>query len=134
MKSKARVYLSGPISNNDSQIQEHNLQEFHRVAECLRSQDGYEVINPAEFSEQHPDLSYQSYIRADLRDMLTCNAVLMLDGYQESKGAMIEKRVAEMVGIEVFTDIRMLESWAGLYIAEMAELDKLGEEATSGSF
>lgn len=133
MKDKIKVYLSGPITDADPEKQKENLQKFHDVAKELRDK-GYEVVNPAELSELAPGLSYQAYIRVDLREMLMCNAVLMLTGYQESKGAMIEKKVAEMVGISVFTDIAMFESWAVEFLTELREHNRYDDEAMSGSF
>lgn len=49
--------------------------------------EGYEVVNPACISAVIPPLTYEEYMRLDLHLMDLCEAVYMLKGWQESKGA-----------------------------------------------
>lgn len=88
-----RVYISGPMSG----LPEHNFPAFNAVAEALRC-EGVDVVNPVEVN---PDCStsWGECLRRDLREMLTCDLVVVLPGWERSKGANLEKDTAEAVGI-----------------------------------
>lgn len=91
--SAKRIYICGPMTG----LPEFNYPAFNAEAERLRGL-GYHVENPAE--NEHPaDQTWAGYMRAALRQMLTCDAVAVLDGWAASKGAKLELDVAESVGI-----------------------------------
>jgi hypothetical protein len=87
-----RIYIAGPMTG----LPDYNYPAFNAEAARLRSL-GYEVENPAENPEQE---SWEGYLRQALRQMLTCELVVLLPGWVLSKGAMLEKKVARSVGIE----------------------------------
>lgn len=43
----------------------------------------------------------KKYIDAGLKQLMDCNAIYMLSGYENSKGAMLEKHYAEVAGLKV---------------------------------
>jgi hypothetical protein len=45
--------------------------------------------------------SHRGYMRADLRALLDCDAIFMLPGWRESRGATVEHAVAVACGIPV---------------------------------
>lgn len=83
-----RVYLSGPITDNPNYI-----EDFYGIEELLIRQ-GLEVINPVRLCDAFEDLSYEEYIRIDLVLLEMCDAVYMLKGWQDSKGAQLEYHYA----------------------------------------
>ena len=88
-----RVYLSGPMSG----IADNNFPAFHEWAARLRA-DGFEVVSPAEIKEAG---TWELCLRADLRELCTCEAIALMPGWENSKGANLELHVAHRLGMEV---------------------------------
>lgn len=88
-----KIYLSGPMSG----IQDNNFPAFHDWAARLRAQ-GYEVVSPAEIQEAG---TWELCLRADMREMLECEAIALMPGWENSKGANLELHVAHRVGMKV---------------------------------
>ena len=92
-----KIYLSGPISGYD--IDERKAV-FSNAAEKLTSK-GYEVFNPI---ESIVPKSYSEYIRYDLKQLLDCDAIYLLNGWRDSEGCRIESQVAKAIGIKIFKE------------------------------
>jgi len=91
------IYLSGPISG----MPEKNHPLFMRVASHLRSQ-GHEVYNPREFCWTEGVFPKRRAF-AEYCDFI-CNkadAIVLLPGWQKSKGATTERGLAENCGLEI---------------------------------
>jgi len=90
-----KVYISGAITGVD------NYKEiFRSVADRLWSKPGYIVVNPCSLAHNH-DESYESYMKEDIKALLECDRIYMIDGWKKSKGARFEFLVARMCGIRV---------------------------------
>ena len=60
------------------------------------------MINPHElFREVFRPLTWEDYMRDDLTALLTCTHIVMLPGWEQSRGARLEKYVAEHLGMSV---------------------------------
>lgn len=88
-----RVYLSGPMTG----IENNNFPAFHDAAVYLRSL-GYDVVSPAEIQEAG---TWELCLRADLRELCTCDAIALMPGWENSKGANLELHVAHRLGMGV---------------------------------
>jgi|GEM_PF-1418807 len=90
-----RVYLSGPMSG----YPDHNFPAFNEQAAKLRAA-GYEVINPADLN---PDTSmtWEECLRVDIRELCSCDAIALMPGWENSKGANLELHIAHRLGLEV---------------------------------
>ncbi|WP_237673492.1 DUF4406 domain-containing protein [Vreelandella profundi] len=91
-----RIYISGPMTG----LPGLNFDAFNLTAHQLRAL-GYEVVNPAETETGTEDLSWEEYLKQDLQQMLTCDTIALLPGWQTSKGAHLELHVAHRVGMTV---------------------------------
>ena len=88
-----RIYLAGPMTG----LPEYNYPAFHAEAARLRGL-GFHVENPAE--NQAPACgTWEGYMRIALRQMLKCDAVAFLPGWAESRGALLERYIAQQVGL-----------------------------------
>lgn len=100
---KMKIYISGPMSG----LPELNFPAFNEAAAKLRKL-GYEVINPAEKPEENnPDMAWADYMRLDIKLLMDCDAVALLPGWINSKGARIEITLAEELGFE----LRTINGW-----------------------
>ena len=90
-----RVYISGPMSG----LPEHNFPAFNAEAAQLRSL-GYEVINPVDINGDS-STPWEECLRRDLIELLGCDILALLPGWQISKGAQLELHVAHRVGMPI---------------------------------
>ena len=88
------IYLSGPMSG----IANHNMPAFNAEADRLRAH-GYQVINPAEINVDGGD--WKDCLRADIRQLMDCDTLALLPGWENSQGAHLELHIAHRVGIAV---------------------------------
>ena len=91
-------YIAGPMTGMPGL----NFENFNRVATELRNQY-FEVANPAEIN---PDLDadWTECMRADIKQLVDCDAIYMLDGWETSRGASIEYIIAKALGMQIFLE------------------------------
>lgn len=93
---KDKVYISGAIAHHD--IMERK-EAFASAALRLRGM-GFDAVNP--FENGLPDEAHwMEHMRADIRLLLGCDFIYMLQGWELSKGAKLELDVASSCGIKV---------------------------------
>lgn len=93
-----KLYLSGPISGHDLK---ERFEAFKKVEEKVKAL-GHEAVNPMVISP--PELDYKDCMREDLKALLDCDGIVLMDGWQNSKGCIVEFYVASVCGIQVFKD------------------------------
>lgn len=92
-----RVYISGPISGRDIAEQ----KEAFKAVERELAEMGLHPVNP--FENGLPDeASWEEQMRKDLTDLMQCDYIYMMRGWEMSRGATLEHLAATMVGIKVF--------------------------------
>ena len=91
-----RIYIAGPMTG----LPDFNFPAFHAAAKHLRAQ-GHDVVNPAEISPD-PLLSWEEWMRRDIPQLLTCEAIYLLPGWENSKGAWLEYAIANALKIPMF--------------------------------
>lgn len=90
-----RVYISGPMSG----IPDFNFPAFHTAAAALRAK-GFDVVNPAEVNVDAA-MTWEQCLRTDIKLLCDCDALALLPGWENSKGAHLEVHVAHRLGIKV---------------------------------
>ena len=104
-----RLYLPAPMTG----LPNSTRPAFHAAAAALRGA-GYEVINPAELDESgpitHPDgpRAWPRYMRRDIPHLCKCDALAMLPGWEQSKGARLERSIATALTVAVWPPL----TWA----------------------
>lgn len=103
--NRPTLYLSGPMSG----LPEFNHPAFKAAAAKLRAA-GYQVVCPTE-NGLPPDAPWDQHMRADIAAMVAqCNAIALLPGCQDSKGARLELDIAVGLNFRASTVEGWLES------------------------
>ena len=84
-----KIYISGKISGTDLT---ETRKRFAAVAKVMKRL-GVEPVNPLENGLSEHD-TWKAHMLKDIADLLRCNAIYMLQGWEESKGARIEHDIA----------------------------------------
>lgn len=92
-----RIYISGKITGLD--IKE--AQAIFSAKEAALREAGHVPVNPMEEVPYEPDWTWEQYMVEDIRLLLACEAICMLDNWKDSKGARCEHALAEQLGLEI---------------------------------
>jgi hypothetical protein len=90
------VYISGPMTG----LPDNNFPAFIEAKKMLEK-IGHGVVSPVDAPKSD---SWEEYMRHDIRLLSMCNAIYYLPGYGNSRGAMLEKIIADELGLEVIQD------------------------------
>lgn len=91
-KAVPKVYISGPMTGMPG----HNNKAFMEAEKYLRD-IGFDVWNPAHNPVEGFD--WEDYMKVDLRGLLECDLIFMLPGWENSRGAKMEKYIADEMKI-----------------------------------
>jgi hypothetical protein len=93
---KRKLYISGAISGHDIN------SVIKRFGECERlyTSRGFEVRNPLNNNVPYK-ASYKEHMIADIKMLLECDSILMMRGWENSKGANLEKHIAEVLNFKI---------------------------------
>ena len=90
-----KIYIAGPMTG----YPEHNYPAFHQAATMLTIL-GHDVESPAA-GGQVEGWEWPDYMRRGLHQLLTCDTIALLPGWQNSRGATIEHQLATDLGMTV---------------------------------
>lgn len=104
----APVYISGPISSLIA-LGVDWRHPFNGAEDTLRRLGFSNIKSPvyiaedveAQCKEKGRTPSYADYMKADIAELLKCKTILMLKGWEGSKGALLEYEIADALHLEV---------------------------------
>jgi nucleoside 2-deoxyribosyltransferase len=91
-RKKKRAYLAGPMSG----YRHHNFPAFWAAEAALRK--NWRIVSPAKKGDLTKDLSnskktYAEYMRRDVQMLGQCDAIILLPGWEKSRGACFELEI-----------------------------------------
>ncbi len=92
------IYISGPMSGYPG----FNYPAFEAAQQELGKDT---CISPHNIHHGETDLSYEGYMKRDIQALLMCDEIVMLPGWESSRGAKLERSIAEVLGYKVFESI-----------------------------
>ena len=95
--TKGKIYISGQISG----IREVAPELFAQAAKFLSS-EGWEPVNPYDIDHSGHEETWVAYMRADVKALCDCDAIYMLNNWKNSRGAQIERSIANHLEMEVY--------------------------------
>lgn len=100
---RLKLYVAGPMTG----LPERNYPAFHEACKKLMMAQ-YDTENPVDNDDivVHAD-DYTDYLRAGIRQLITCDGVAFLPGFGQSKGAMMELYIAACLQMP----IKSVEEW-----------------------
>ena len=99
-----KIYIAGPMSG----YPEYNFPAFYKAEETFKKH-GYDVVNPASLNVVPEgvtvvsgDKYWKKFMQEDINQLMTCDAIYMLHGWEKSKGASLEHHIAKELGLKVY--------------------------------
>lgn len=95
-----KIYIAGKISGLDY---EEALATFAQAERNLQGL-GFDPVNPTKENGLDGDgkqYEWIEYMRRDIPHLLSCEAIYLLPNWQDSKGARLEKHIAEELGMQI---------------------------------
>lgn len=114
-----KIYISGAIHNQPEGADGHRGSDAFASAANMVSHLGHIPVVPHDIDPDHRShgvnecppgyaLSVACYMRGDLRELLDCDAVLMIGEWHNSVGAQREHSVACWTGVPIYYSVNAL--------------------------
>lgn len=111
MISEKILYISGPMTG----LPDFNIPAFDEAQEKYRTQF-CAIANPANVTRDWgDDQPYEFYMRQALANLIYCTHIVMLKGWRQSRGALLELTMAKACGLTVLYDDPEYETQCGGY-------------------
>lgn len=105
-----KIYISGPITG----IDKDKCEAVFTLAAGQLALKGYEPVSPWHLSRLlPPSFTYEDYMEIDMVLLKKCDAILMLPGWENSRGATKELTYAKKNDMKVFFDIKDIKNIKG---------------------
>lgn len=114
-----KIYISGKITGTSDY-----MDRFAKAEKALRTK-GLEVVNPAK-EDLPKNLPWEEYMKHDVKLLAGCDAIYMLDGWRQSRGACLERELALNLKLKVlYGDCNTIE--------QMEKIKEVGKKYNESS-
>jgi hypothetical protein len=104
-----KIYISGRMTG----IKDFNFPKFFEIETMLQSK-GYETFNPAKFTQDYckqvqckpEDIDRIFLLKEDIENLLCCDAIYMIAGWEHSEGARAEWGNAVLLKYPIYYEER----------------------------
>lgn len=96
---RMKIYLSGPITGHP----EDETRKKFEIAENLLRNKGFDPTNPLKLEHAgREDYTWNEFLAHDIRHLVFCEAIYMIAGWKNSRGARLELTIARGLGMELY--------------------------------
>lgn len=99
-----KIYISLPITGRNFEDVESSVIFANGVIE----KSGHKAISPIGIEHKDPE-DYEAVIGTDITALLCCDAILLLPGWEKSKGCRLEYNCALIYGKQVFYSLEEIK-------------------------
>jgi hypothetical protein len=97
-----KIYISGAITNNPNA-----KAQFDKAKKTLvELNKNYYPISLMDLPHYH-DQKWSSYMREDIKALMDCQGIYLIEGWEESKGAVIEKELACALDFKIIHELKV---------------------------
>ncbi|NIU83362.1 MAG: DUF4406 domain-containing protein [Candidatus Thorarchaeota archaeon] len=107
-KKCIKVYVSGKITGLEYSVAKHNFVVGSVQVREYFIKKGYEqvaIFNPMQKPGIHQGVSYEDCMEIDFMYINKCDAIYLMKGWEDSKGAQMEKKYAQFMNKVVYQEI-----------------------------
>lgn len=94
-----KIYISLPITGHD--IEQVEARCIFTAA--ILQKQGHTPISPLDLDHRDPE-NYEAVIGTDITALLCCDAVYFCNGWETSKGCLLEYQAAKIYGKEIILE------------------------------
>lgn len=100
-----KMYISGPMTG----IAGHNFTAFDKIRDLIKDA-GIIPVSPADITrslatemdiQDYSLIPMKKYLQEDFAALFECDSIIMLKGWENSKGARAEHALAVALGLEI---------------------------------
>lgn len=91
-----KVYIAGKISDLPHSQAFNTFIEYER----LLTSHGHEVTNPMRLPHA-PDSEWEDFMAMDIAHLVRCEAIFLIPGWEDSRGARLEHKLAKHLRLKV---------------------------------
>lgn len=107
-----KIYISLPISG----IEFEQVYASTVFATVALERKGHTAIDPLDVCGAVGDeMDYAACMGRDIEALLRCDAIVLLDGWKQSKGCQLERKAAELYGLQVFEGLNKVPESTALW-------------------
>lgn len=108
-KKEYKIFISLPFTGVEDTLGErfddavnylNNYQKEHEDLE-VKMYAQKNIAELIEYKKSVDDSLYPYYMGKDIQSVLECDAILMCEGWENSKGCQLEHKAAELFGVEI---------------------------------
>ena len=92
-----KIFISGQITG----LELSTAQTVFNRAEAFLIEEGYRAVNPMKVTPYNPLWEWEHYMINGIKELMECEAIYLLTGWHNSKGARIEHNIAKEMGFKI---------------------------------
>lgn len=102
-----KIYISGKITGLPINKAKSNFwHTARRVESMYATEPAVHTINPFDINPLLGIKKYWFYMATDILKLIQCDAAYFMHNWKESRGAMIERKICELLNIEIIDGSR----------------------------
>lgn len=103
LNTRPLIYIAGPITNGGT-VPAGDAKQRFEAAKLEVVQLGYRAITPMEIcwpklGQEANKETWPEFMKLNIRSLLECDGIYLLRGWEDSRGARLEKLIAD--GLEM---------------------------------